>query len=54
MSGLGLGLGLGLGAHKKARDTFNPLSLDGTVFLIDCKAAAQQEYVREVEGSPAF
>ncbi|MFA6911417.1 MAG: hypothetical protein WCQ59_09880, partial [Candidatus Cloacimonadaceae bacterium] len=35
-------------------DTFNPLLLEGTVFLIDCKAAAQQEYVREVEGSPAF
>jgi hypothetical protein len=54
MSGLGLGLGLGLGAHRKVRDTFNPLSLDGTVFLIDCKATAQQEYVREVSGSPAF
>lgn len=51
---LQLALGLGLGAHRKARDTFNPLSLDGTVFLIDCKAAAQQEYVREVEGSLAF
>ncbi len=48
------GLGLGLGAHRKVGDTFNPLSLDGTVFLIDCKAEAQQEYVREVSGSPAF
>jgi len=54
MSGLGLDLGLGLGAHRKVGDTFNPLSLDGTVFLIDCKATAQQEYVREVSGSPAF
>lgn len=54
MSGLGLGLGLGLGAHRKVGDTFNPLSLDGTVFLLDCKADAQQEYVREVSGSPAF
>ena len=54
MSGLGLGLGLGLGAHRKVGGSFNPLSLDGTVFLIDCKAAAQQEYVRPVEGSPAF
>ncbi len=44
----------GLGAHRKVGDTFNPLSLDGTVFLIDCKATEQQEYVREVEGSPAF
>ncbi|MDX9810104.1 MAG: hypothetical protein RBT04_08155 [Sphaerochaetaceae bacterium] len=51
---LQLTLGLGLGAHRKVGDTFNPLSLDGTVFLIDCKAAAQQEYVREVSGSPAF
>lgn len=54
MSGLGLGLGLGLGAHRKVGGAFDPLSLDGTVFLIDCKAAAQQEYVREVSGSPAF
>jgi hypothetical protein len=54
MSGLGLGLGLGLGAHRKVGGSFNPLSLDGTVFLIDCKAEAQQEYVREVSGSPAF
>ena len=54
MSGLGLGLGLGLGAHRKVGGSFNPLSLDGTVFLIDCKATAQQEYIREVSGSPAF
>ncbi len=54
MSGLGLGLGLGLGAHRKVGETFNPLSLDGTVFLIDCKAADQQNYIREVSGSPAF
>ncbi len=45
---------MGLGAHRKVGETFNPLSLDGTVFLIDCKATEQQEYVREVEGSPAF
>ncbi len=45
-------IGVGLGAHRKV--TFNPLSLDGTVFLIDCKATAQQEYVRDVDGSPAF
>ena len=51
---LQLTLGLGLGAHRKVGETFNPLSLDGTVFLIDCKAAAQQEYIREVSGSPAF
>ena len=54
MSALGLGLGLGLCAHRKVGGAFKPLSLDGTVFLLDCKAEAQQEYIRDVDGSPAF
>lgn len=51
---IGLGLGLGLGRSQVRGGGFNPLTLDGTVFLIDCKASAQQEYIREVEGEPAF
>jgi hypothetical protein len=50
---LQLALGLGLGAHRKGGAAFNPLSLDGSVLLIDCKATAQIAEIREVEGVPA-
>jgi hypothetical protein len=52
--GMRMGMGLGSSPQVGSGGGFNPITLDGTVFLIDCKAAEQQEYVREVSGSPAF
>lgn len=42
------------GRSRGGGKQFHPLTLDGTSFLIDCKAAEQQEHIREVAGAPAF